>query len=239
MKNFLIIITGVLILLVSLQSQAENSGKHLEFGIYMAPAIVFDHNYEFFSSDSMALMNHGADLRFDTGEIGGRFHFLPFVSFRHNHDTGEPMIADAYMQTVFNANDLCGGLRFRGWFLSWFGAYVQGFGGATFVHMKGDLDDMRATMFNTYQDDDTVWNAGGGIGVEFRISPAVMKKHGITKFNFGGEIGVGFIMRGDINFKPVLEGGDELSLTDVRSVDFGNFNTSGVTINTGITFNFF
>ncbi|MBN2802900.1 MAG: hypothetical protein JXR91_07385, partial [Deltaproteobacteria bacterium] len=86
---------------------------------------------------------------------------------------------------------------------------------------------------------DTRWNAGAGIGLEFRISPERLKRKGMTKFNFGGEIGVGFIKRGTAEFKPKLSGGDEYSIKDINTASFGTFNASGVTMDMGLILSFF
>jgi hypothetical protein len=215
--------------------------RHLELTLDVTPTAVLDDSFEFFASSRLAMDSYGADVRFEVADVKDALHILPFISYRYARESGYPEFADnGAMNTDIRVRDLTGGVRLRGWFLPWLGAFGQASAGATFIDMRGELDQLgNEGMKDTYAAKKTKWNLGASFGAEFRISPNYLKRKKIRNFNVGGEIGFGFIKRGRTNFKPSLSGGDEYSIEADRTVNFGDFDLSGITFNLGLTFSFF
>lgn len=238
-KEYPLSIVLFITLTVLLMSIAVSAKPHLEVGAMGTSTTVLDDCFEFFASDYMVLGSYGFDLRVEVAEVKERLHLLPFVTYRYGNSYGAPMITDDYMDTSLDVHDLDVGLRVRSWFLPWLGGYVQLYTGLSHIKMKGEIDQYEEGMHYLYEDSKNKWNLGGTFGVELRFSPALLKKHNITRFNFGGELGVGFVKRGQTNFTPTLDGGDEFSLNDVQTVNFGDIDLSGVVFQFGFNFSFF
>lgn len=212
---------------------------HIELGLNITTTTVLDNRYEFFSSDYLVQDTYGFDVRVEVLEIKKILHLLPIISYRYGSSYGSPMLVGDYMDTILESHDLEVGLRMRGWLLPWLGAFAQLHTGVTHLNMSGELSNSdNPGMRTTYECTKNKWNIGGLAGVEFRISPKVLKRANINRFNFGGEIGVGFLKRAKTNFNPELTGGDENSLDSVQTVDFGHIDFSGVVFQTGMTLSF-
>ena len=238
-RNTQLIRAFIVFAAISMFGMSASADKHLEVGGYLTTTTVLDDSFEFFTTDYMVLDQWGLDIRAEVTEIKETLHLLPFVSYRYTSTNGSPMLTYEPMDTALTMHDLDAGLRGRVWFLPWLGAYTQLYTGLSHVAMRGNIsDDGESGMLNEYRDKRTVWNIGAGLGLEVRISPWRLERSNIRRFNFGGELGVGFIKRNEVAFSPTLEGGDDLSLTNVETVDFGNVDLSGVIFQMGLTIRF-
>ncbi|MBN2719401.1 MAG: hypothetical protein JXX14_26355 [Deltaproteobacteria bacterium] len=225
--------------LIALLSPIAMADRHLEAGGYLSSNTVLDDSFAFFTQHKMVLNQWGVDLRAEVLDVKDTLHLLPLISYRYATSDGSPYIGGSEMGTTLNAHEVDAGLRGRVWFLPWMGGFAQLQTGITHVQMKGEIDNHGQTgMYNRYSGNTNEWNLGATMGVEFRISPWQMERMGIKRFNFGGEIGVGFVKRTAANFTPTLEGGDDLSLPSVQTVDFGNLDLTGVVFQLGMTISF-
>ncbi|MBN2342296.1 MAG: hypothetical protein JXX29_14670 [Deltaproteobacteria bacterium] len=235
----LTILTAVTIVSISATALAK---PHVEISALGTTNTILDDSFEFFAIDTMVHDTWGVDVRVEVLEIKDVLHLLPFVAYRYGASTGYPEWVTGTVQTDLATHDLDVGARMRGWFLPWLGAYAQLFTGISHIQMEADATSDYA--YNTigsrhlYRDDKTKWNLGATVGMELRISPRLLKQHGITRFNFGGEMGVGFMKRMTTNFNPSLEGGDDLSLDRADTVNFGDIDLSGVVFQFGLTVSF-
>ena len=234
LKRALVVFTAI-----SMYCMSAAADRHLEVGGYLTTTTVLDDSFEFFTTDYMVLDHWGLDLRAEVLEIRDTLHLLPFVSYRYTSTNGSPMLTYEPMDTALSMHDVDAGLRGRVWFLPWLGAYTQLYTGISRVFMSGEINNGgESGMLNEYRDKSTEWNIGAGLGVEVRLSPWLLEKSNIRRFNFGGELGVGFIKRTETKFNPTLEGGDDLSLTNVHTTQFGSVDLSGVVFQMGLTISF-
>lgn len=229
-------ITLVSIMTLCHQAYAE---RHLEVGGYLTTTTVPDDSFAFFSSDTTVLPQFGPDIRFEVADIRDTVHLLPYLAYRYGAANGDPIINSGIMHTGLILHDISAGLRGRIWILSWLGGYAQVFTGVSFINMEGEIDQNGQTgMHNRYVDDAVKWHVGGGLGLELRVSPRQLEKTSLRRLNFGGEIGMGFVKRMQTNFNPTLEGGDDLSLSNVKTTNFGDIDLSGVLFQMGLTVSF-
>jgi len=166
---------------------------------------------------------------------------VPFIGYRFGLDEGDPF---HMIDTRIVTSDFLAGLRVRGWVLSWLGLFAEAHGGLFWVRLNGEVSDDSylyeegAGVRDKYQDDEFTWTAGGLAGLEVRISPRWLKSRGVTWFDFGAELGAGYIRRGAVAFKPELSGGDEHSLPVGQTADWGELNMSGWFVQLGLNFTF-
>ena len=239
MTRTAIAITVAAALLVAAHAAAAD--VKIELGLGVTPTELQDTTYEAVSSDDLRLIRAGGDIRLDTGSVGG-IHFVPFIGYRFGYDEGYPLYV---LDTRIMANDFLAGLRVRGWLLSWFGLFAEVQGGLLWVRFDAEVSDDGGYMYDdlagvrdTYHDDEVTWSVGGLLGAEVRISPRWLKQRGITWFDFGAELGAGYLRHGAVAFKPELGGGDEHSLPVGQTADWGEVNLSGWFIQLGVTFTF-
>jgi hypothetical protein len=217
---------------------ARTDGTHLEVAAGVTPTFVQDPAYEAFSKDDLRAERMGGDLRLEVAKLG-HFRLVPYVAYRGAWDDGSPY---GVVDTRFAAHDFAGGLRLRTWFLSWLGAFAQVEGGVTYVRMDGDLNGMDAAgpgARTEYSDKAATWLAGGLLGVELRLPPALFKRHGVDWLDFGVELGGGYLRRGEIDLQPSLGGGDDNSLPVEDTADWGKVNLSGWTFQVMFTVSLF
>ena len=227
-------IIGLALLAFSPGAQADT---HLEIGLAATPTVVQDPAREAFSETNLSMGRFGGDIRLEVASFWKNIHLLPFIGYRGAKDEGYPF---GMIETSLKTHDFLAGFRFRGWFQPWLGVFLEASGGLLLAHMTGDIwIDEGTGERSRYKDDQMTWSAGGLAGMEFRLSPAMLTRRGVTKFNFGGEIGAGYTRRGDIEFSPELTGGDEHSLPVESTAEWGEINLSGWVIQIGLTFSFF
>jgi hypothetical protein len=227
-------IIGLALLLVSPNAQAD---IHLEIGVAATPTVVQGPALEAFSEKDLRMGRFGGDIRLEVASFWRDIHLLPFIGYRGATDEGYPF---GMVETGLNTHDFLAGFRFRGWFQPWLGFFLEASGGLLLARMTGDIwIDEGTGARSRYEDDQKTWSAGGLLGMELRLSPTMLARRGVTKFNFGGEIGAGYIRRGDISFSPELVGGDEHSLPVESTTDWGEINLSGWVVQVGLTFSFF
>lgn len=219
---------------------AAAARQHLELGLALTPTMFHDPAYEAFSTSDLAVTRFGGDLRFEVATIAGHVRLVPLIGYRYSWDEGSPYDT---LETRIATNDFLAGLRLRGWIGNWFGVFLEGHAGLLWARVTGDVDVGYDTYDyagarERYRDDVLTWTAGGLAGIEFRLSPAMLNRRGVERFNFGAELGVGYIGRGDLEIEPSLEGGDEHALPVGQTADWGTLDLSGWMIQLGVTFSF-
>lgn len=225
---------GLALLAVSPRVQADT---HMEIGVAATPTVVQDPALEAYSETDLRMGRFGGDIRLEVASFWRDIHLLPFIGYRGALDEGYPF---GMIETGLKTHDFFAGFRLRGWFQPWLGVFVEASGGLLLARMTGDISiDEGTGARSRYEDDQLTWSAGGLLGMELRLSPAMLTRRGVTKFNFGGEIGAGYVRRGDIEFSPELSGGDEHSLPVESTADWGDINLSGWVVQIGLTFSFF
>jgi len=233
-----IAVTAAAALMLAVSAAAAD--LKLELGLEFTPTNLQDTGYEAVSSDDLSVYRAGGDIRLDTGSLGG-IHLVPFIGYRFGYDEGEPYYE---LDTQIMTSDFLAGLRVRGWVLSWLGLFAEAHGGLFWVRLDGEIIDdsylygETAGARDRYQDDQLTWSAGGLAGVEVRISPRWLESRGVTWFDFGAELGAGYIRRGAVAFKPDLQGGDEHSLPVGQTAEWGEIDMSGWFVQLGLTFTF-
>jgi hypothetical protein len=235
----LTITTLIVAAALSLAATEAGADVKLEVGLQVTPTELQDVGYEAVSSDDLSLTRAGGDLRLDLGSVSG-VHFVPLIGYRVGVDEGNPYYM---LDTRLVTNDFVAGLRVRGWLLSWLGVFVEAHGGLFWARLGAEVDDdysyyQAAGVRERYEDDEFTWTAGGLGGVEVRISPRWLEKRGVTWFDFGAELGAGYIRRGAVAFRPELVGGDEHSLPVGQTADWGDLDMSGWFVQLGLTFTF-
>jgi len=227
-----------ILLLVASRAGAEP----LELGLDLSPTFLQDKNYEAFSSDRLSSLRLGADLRFEVGDVDG-FAFLPMVGYRYASDSGTMR---SMVKNDLTLHDVLVGLRVRKGLQSWLAVFAEVSGGMLYADLDSRIQsqsDYRVTgdmgTRDRYQDHQFTWSACGLAGLEFTLSKKWLESRNVDSFNFGGEIGAGYIRRGDIGFRPGLEGGDENSLHAAEEPSWGDVNLSGWLIQIGLEFRFF
>ena len=229
----------IITILSAISTTVFATDRHLETGAYLTTTTVLDDSFEFFSDDTMVLDSWGLDVRAELWNVNGTLHLLPVVSYRYANVGGSPHLPAGLMNTSLILNEVDAGLRGRVWFLPWLGGFAQLQTGISHIAMEGVINNAgQEGMYNKYRDKDVEWNIGALMGLEIRISPWRMERAHIDWLNIGAEIGVGFIKRTEANFSPTLKGGDELSLTNIQTVDFGNIDLSGIVFQAGLTASF-
>lgn len=227
---------------IALAAVTAGADVHLEVGLQVTPTELQDPGFEAVSSDDLSLLRAGGDVRLEAGSVGG-VHFLPLIGYRFGIDEGNPYYV---MDTRIVTSDFLAGLRVRGWLLSWLGLFAEAHGGLFWVRLRADVDnsyddyayDAASGARNEYLDDQVTWTVGGLGGLEVRISPRWLEQRDITRFDFGAELGAGYIRRGALEFEPELQGGDEHSLAVGQTANWGDLNLSGWFVQVGITFSF-
>jgi hypothetical protein len=219
-------------------ASARVDGVHLEVAAGVTPTFVHDPGYEALSRDDLRAERFGGDLRVEVAKFG-HFRLAPYLSYRGAIDEGEPY---GVVDTRLDAHDFAAGLRLRTWFLSWLGAFLQAEGGITYARVGGELIGMEGVgpgVPTEYSDKAATWLAGGMLGVELRLPPAVFKRRNVDWLGFGLEIGGGYLRRGEIDVAPTLAGGDENSLATAGTEGWGSVNLSGWTVQVMLTVSLF
>jgi len=234
------IITLAIVAVASTVGARAEARQHLELGLGVTPTMFHDPAYEAFSSSDLAVTRFGGDIRYEVATIAGHVRLVPLIGYRYCWDEGYPFDT---LSTRLVTNDFLAGLRLRGWIGNWFGVFLEGHGGLLWARLRGEVDVGYDTYAyegarDEYADDQLTWTAGGLAGIEFRLSPAMLSRRGVERFSFGAELGAGYIGRGDIEFEPTLEGGDEHSLPVGQASSWGSVDLSGWMIQVGVTFSF-
>lgn len=235
MKRTIVFLAAAVV--ISVISPVASADAHLELGLDVSPTLVQDPAFEAFSSSDLRSDRFGADLRVEVASFWRNIKLLPVIGYRISLDDGSPY--DQF-DTALQTHDLFAGLRFRGWFKPWMAAFLQVTGGACWARMEADISDINGGMgLDEYRARDVTWTVEGLVGLEFRLSPAFLARRGITRFNFGGEIGGGYLRRGEMQIDPELGGGDEHSLPVEQIEPWGDVNLSGWVVQIGLTLSFF
>ena len=218
-------------------SPSLRADPHLEVGFAASPVIIQDGGFEAFSEDLLRADRFGVDVRVEVATFWKNVHLLPLVGYRFALNEGR--VYDM-MDTRLATNDFFAGLRLRGWFQPWLGVFVQATGGVSLLRMGAEIDDVSGVGARSeYEDDAVTWSAEGLLGLELRLSPAMLTRRGVERFNFGGELSFGYVRKGAVGFEPDPTGGDDYSLPVEGTADWGELNTSGWVIQVGLTFSFF
>ena len=225
------IITAAALTMASLQAGAEP----LEIGLALTPTFVQDDAYEAFSEGDLAATRFGLDLRSEILHIRG-FRIVPFVAYRTAFDDGNPY---GVVKTEVAMRDFLAGIRVRKGLATWLFVFAEASGGLLWVDMSGKGQSNSLDVKERYWDDQTTWSVGGLAGLETRISRNWLRSRGVRWFNFGVELGAGYVRRGDMTFDPELESGEEYDLPTESSGSWGEVNLSGWLIQIGACFKFF
>jgi hypothetical protein len=212
----------------------------LELGMAVAPVFISDESWEFFDNDFSPLTQFNLDLRVRAFTIANTVSLLPFVSWRIGGSDGRVFIDASRMKTDIQVNDLFGGLRVKGWFKPWIGAFAQVGLGASFIKMSADIPLTENSYGDyRYEDDKAKFFLSGLMGAELRVSPAVLEKHGVKRFNFGGEFAMGLIKRSGTVFKASATGADDQAIVPDNEINFGSINLTGFALQFGLNLYFF
>jgi len=221
---------------ICLSSPAQ-ARTHLELGLELSPTMVQDPAFEAFSEDDLRAVSFGFDARVEVASLWRNAKLLPVIGYRVALDEGAPY---GVLDTSLTTHDLFAGLRLRGWLKPALGVFLQVTGGACWIRAEGSLTEYLGDGSRTsYDGDDVTWSVGGLAGLEFRLSPAMLERRGVRRFNFGGEIGGGYLRRGEVEIDPSLGGGDENSLPVGQTESWGALNLSGWVFQIGVTLSFF
>jgi len=236
MKRFIVLI--VLFSLLTIGGHA--SAERLEVNFAVTPTMLQDTGYEAFSQDDLNAFRAGMDLRSEIVSFGG-FKLIPVVGYRFATDTGSPY---NIVNTELFCHDFAAGLRLRKGILSWLSVFVEAKGGLFLAKMDASQTEDYTVHYSDlgsrkgYKDTQYTWLAEGIAGVELQISKSWLRSRGVHKFGFGGEFGAGYIRRGDISFKPEIEGGIDNAIK-AETRPWGEVNLSGWLIQVGVAFKFF
>jgi hypothetical protein len=215
-----------LALLAALAAATPAAAGQLELALGLSPTMIQDPAYEAFSDTDLSVTRAGLDLRYEVADLGRGLRLVALVGYRYSRDDGNPLqLLDTRLQT----HDFLAGLRLRAWLSSWAGLFVEAQGGLLWAEMSADLEDgwYGEGARDGYRDDRLTWQAGGLAGVELRLSPAFLVRRHVRRVGFGAEIGAGYLRRGELEFTPTVEGGDDLSLPLADPVSWGTCNLSG------------
>jgi hypothetical protein len=200
----------------------------LELALGLNPTMIQDPAYEAFSDTELSVARAGLDLRYEVADFGRGLRLAVLIGYRYARDEGNPLdVLDTQLQT----HDFLAGLRLRAWVASWAGLFAELQGGLLWADLTAEISESywwaEAGARDRYQDDRLTWQAGGLAGVELRISPAFLERRHVRRMGFGAEIGAGYLRRGELEFSPSLEGGDDLSLPRADPVSWGSVDLSG------------
>lgn len=238
------LVIAIFIAVLSISATKTAKAQPLELGINASPTIYTDQAYEGFSADDLYSIRFAGDLRLEVANLGG-FKIVPFLGYRFGSDTGSPYYI---LDTELTMHDFLGGFRVRKGLVKWMGVFLELSGGVLWVQMNASpyegydgsygYEGSGVGERDEYKDNQITWSAGGLVGLEFYLPKAWMRSRGVKRFNFGGEIGAGYIRRGDMTFEPTLEAGTDNSI-DSTTLAWGDLNLSGWVIQAGVSFKFF
>jgi hypothetical protein len=215
-------------LLAALGLAAPAAAGQLELALGLNPTMVQDPAYEAFSDTDLAVTRVGLDLRYEVADLGRGLRLAALLGYRWSRDEGHPLdVLDTRLQT----HDFLAGLRLRAWVASFAALFVEAQGGVLWAELDAEISEdywwAGEGARERYADDRVTWQAGGLAGAEFRISPAFLERRHVRRVGFGAELGAGYLRRGELEFAPALEGGDDLSLPAADPVSWGTVNLSG------------
>ena len=232
-RTGLYILTAAIVCLYSTQVFANA----LELSLILEPSMLHDDVYEAFSDDNLYHTRLGADLRIKTGEVDG-WEFLPVLSYRFASDSGTP---GNMLNNELFIQDFLAGLRVRKELAFCLAIFIEAKAGLLWADLDSSISEERGYEFGdrigtmrNYSDDAYTWTAGGLVGIETYISKKWLESRGVYNFNFGGELGLGYVRRGDLSFSPKLAGGDEHALPVTEAETWGDVNLSAFVIQLGI-----
>ncbi len=230
-------VPGLLALLAPLAIAAPAAAGQLELALALNPTMIQDPAYEAFSDPDLSVTRAGLDLRYEFADLGRSLRLAALVGYRYSRDDGNPLHV---LDTQLRTHDFLAGLRLRAWLSSWAGLFAEVHGGLLWADMNADIEDewYGEGARDHYEDDRLTWQAGGLAGAELRISPAFLVRRHVRRVGFGAEIGAGYLRRGELEFTPTLEGGDDLSLPTADPVSWGTVNLSGWYIQVAAVINF-
>jgi hypothetical protein len=215
------------------------AAERLEVGLAITPTVLQDGNYEAFSEADLYALRFGLDLKSEIASVGG-FELVPLISYRIAFDGGEPY---RILDTNLTTHDFLGGLRVRRDLVSWLAVFVEAVGGLLWAEFEGSISLSGYEGYGIgrrdYTDRRLTWQAGGLAGAEVGLSERWLETRGITRFGFSGEIAGGYLRRGDTEFAPELEAGDEFALPVADAPNLGEINLSGWVIQVAASFKFF
>lgn len=218
----------LLAVLAALSMAGPAAARQLELGFGLNPTMIQDPAYEAFSSADLSVTRVGLDLRYEIADLGRGLSLIPLVGYRYSSDEGRPLQA---LDTRLEAHDFLAALRLRARLGSWYGLFAEIQGGLLWVSLEADAVDgwyrVEQGARNRYSDDRLTWQAGGLAGIEVWISRARLERNKPRRFGFGGEFGAGYLRRGELEFVPELNGGDDLSLPMSDPLSWGTVNLSG------------
>ncbi|MCP4600604.1 MAG: hypothetical protein GY847_08750 [Proteobacteria bacterium] len=214
--------------------------ERLEVGLAVTPTMLQDTQYEAFSEDDLNKIRFGADIRSEVINLGG-FRLIPLIGYRIAFDHGSPY---SIMDTDLVLHDIIAGLRVRKGLLSWLALCVEITGGVLLADMNSspnqgyDMSYGDLGARQDYEDFQHTWSFGGLAGVDIQLSKNWLRSRGVRRFGFAGEIAGGYVRRGDIEFEPSLEGGDDSSI-EAETRPWGDVNLSGWMVQAAVSFRFF
>ncbi len=236
MKRFHLVLLAAMISSAAAAAHAER----LELGLAMTSTWIHDESYEAFSTNNFHTGRFGADIRTEVANLKG-FRIIPFLGYRFAFDTGNPYWS---LDTTLKSHDFMLGLRVRKGIFSWMAAFAELQGGALLYTMDAELESPGiyfsdlAPLYR-YADRSVTWSVGALLGLEFTMSRTRLRRRGITRFCFGGEVAGGYIRRGDISFNPSLRGGGANAIVGETVGDWGTLNPSGGMMQFAFNFYFF
>ncbi len=214
--------------------------ERLEIGVALTPTVLQDTSYEAFSDNNLRNIRVGGDIRSEVVNLSG-FRLVPLIGYRGALDKGEPYFI---VNTELALHDLFAGLRVRKGILSWLLAFVEVNGGVLWAKMHGSPYDDDSIGYGdlgarqSYSDLRYTWSVGGLGGVELQLPKSWLRSRGVNKFGFAAEVAAGYVRRGDIEFEPSLESGDENAIV-AETRPWGQVNLSGWMIQVAASFRFF
>jgi hypothetical protein len=220
----------------------EVAAEPLEIGLALTPTVMQDESFEAFSSDYLRAARVGIDIRAEVADPGG-FKIIPFVGYRIASSDGQPY---DILKTELLTHDFMIGLRIRKGILPWMSAFAEVSGGLLLGVMStspgesgGEMNFGGPVDRTDYTDNQSTWSVGGIAGLEFHLAKTWLRSRGIKRFTFGGELAGGYVRRGDLEFDPELEKGEDNSLAMNTMGSWGEVNLSGWMIQIGLSFKFF
>lgn len=221
------------------------SAERLEVGLFLDPSWVHNDRFEAFADGSSSMFRFGLDLRSEVGDVKG-LKFLPLLGYRYGSAYG---YVGSMVDLDLQMHDFFLGLRVRKGLLSWLAIYAEAKGGVLLTSMDGWLNSEYGVYYgygydvlesrDHYTDREVTWSAGIAAGLEMMISRSWLRSRGVRRFTFGGELGFGYLRRGDIEVDPTLEPGGEDALGGETLGAWGELNASALVLHFGLSFYFF
>ena len=222
---------------LALASHRAEADEHIELALGVNPTVLQDEAYEAFSGTDLAYTRFGADARFEVVDLGKGIRLVPLIAYRFGYDNGG--LYD-FLDNRIKMHDFLVGLRLRGWFVSWFGVFVEAQGGLFWAQTQMTIESgtTGTASRDRYHDSSLTWCAGGLGGLEFRLSPRWLARRGVRRFGFGVELGAGYLRRGDLEMEPRVAGADEHAIPLAQGPSFGSLNLSGWSVQAAVSFSF-